>query len=147
MATLLLPPGLRDEMIIYARESLPEEACGFLIGTHGPKTQDFCITALRKARNLNPRRNDRFTIAPEDYAKAERHCARHPGARILGFWHSHPHSPARPSKVDLEEARGLFVSFPERYLYVIVSMAHDDPELACWRLDEQGRLFEQVELE
>lgn len=106
--------------------------------------QDFRISALRKARNLNSRRNDRFTIAPEDYAKAERYCARHPGKRILGFWHSHPLSPAQPSNVDLEAARGLYVSFPERYLYVIVSLALDDPELTCWRLDEQGRQFEQV---
>jgi proteasome lid subunit RPN8/RPN11 len=142
VAILRLHHDLRAEMIVYARESLPEEACGFLLGT-----QDLVATALRNARNLNPRRNDRFTIAPEDYAKAERHCARHPGTRVLGFWHSHPQSPARPSAVDLEEARGLFVSFPERYLYIIVSMAQDEPEITCWRLDESGQRFEQISIE
>ena len=141
MPTFHLPPDLRAELVVYAREALPDEACGFLLGT-----EDFHVTAVRSARNLSPHSEDRFTITPEDYAKAERHCARHAGTRILGFWHSHPRSPAQPSRVDLEEAQGLMRSFPDRYLYLIVSLARDEAELACWRLDEQGGQFEKLEL-
>lgn len=145
MSGLIMSPGLYAEILVYAREAYPEEACGFLIGAGNGNV--WTLVAVRNARNLHPSREDRFAIDSSDYAKAEAYCAKHreAGLRILGFWHSHPQSPAVPSSVDLEWARGLFASFPERYLYVIVSPR--DPqrdELACWRLNEQGEAFEGV---
>lgn len=145
MPGLIMPPGLCAEIFVYAREAYPEEACGFLIGSGAGGV--WTLAAVRNARNLHPSREDRFTIDPNDYAKAEVYCAKHKkaGLRILGFWHSHPQSPAVPSSVDLEWARGLYESFPERYLYVIVSLRDSQRnELACWRLDESGAAFEEV---
>lgn len=144
MPGLTLPPDLRAEMLIYAREAYPEEACGFLIGTGGDGA--WTLAAVRAARNLHPSREDRFTIDPNEYAKAEAYCAKHKQKqlRILGFWHSHPQSPPLPSSIDLEWAHGLFESFQERYLYVIVSLQYPQEELACWRLNEAGARFEAV---
>lgn len=151
MASLSLPPDLRAELFVYAREAHPEEACGFLIGTQDSAliTHNFAIAAVRPARNLHPSRDDRFTIDPLDYAKAEAYCARHKkkALRILGFWHSHPKSAPEPSPVDLEWAQGLFMSFPERYLYLILSLRDPDKdELACWQLDERGESFQAVDV-
>ncbi|MCW8131991.1 MAG: M67 family metallopeptidase [Planctomycetota bacterium] len=144
MATLHLPDALRAEMLVYARESYPDEACGFLIGTGGDGA--WTLAAVRAARNLHPSREDRFAIDPNEYAKAEAYCAKHKKKqlRILGFWHSHPQSPPTPSSIDLEWARGLFESFQERYLYLIVSLQDSQEALACWRLDASGARFEPV---
>ena len=152
MAEVQLSDSLRAELVVYARETLPEEACGFLIGTRDPRpvTQDFFrISAVRPARNLHPSREDRFLIDPLEYAKVESYCRRHAreGLHVLGFWHSHPRSPAAPSPRDLEEAVGLQRSFPQRYLYLILSLRDPEAlEVGCWRLDEEGVKFEAVAL-
>lgn len=145
-ATLSLSEALRTEAIVYAREALPEEACGFLLGSEAAPDA-FRVEAITAARNLHPNREDRFLIDPLEYAKAERRCARHAGWRVLGFWHSHPASPPRPSPIDLEQAQGLHASFPARYVYVIVSLeVPDAPALAAWRLDAHAAAFEALGL-
>ncbi|MCZ7647229.1 MAG: M67 family metallopeptidase [Planctomycetota bacterium] len=145
---LILPDSLRAELFVYVREALPEEACGFLLGSGNGETVR--AAAVQAARNLHPHREDRFHIDPLEYAKAERICRKRAadGWRVLGFWHSHPQSAARPSAIDLEQARGLFASFPARYLYVIVAPNEpEDAQLMAWRLDEAGQAFEAVRLE
>ena len=152
MAEVLVPESLRAELVIYAREALPEEACGFLLGTQDsrPAARDsFQITAVRPARNLHPSRADRFLIDPLEYAKVEAYCRKRAqdGLRVLGFWHSHPQTPPQPSRLDLEEAAGLQHSFPRRYLYLILALRDPEtPEFACWRLDGAGTQFEAVAL-
>ena len=153
MAEVLLSDSLHAELVVYAREALPEEACGMLIGTRDLRlaTQDFFrISAVRPARNLHPNREDRFLIDPLEYAQAETYCRKHAhkGLKVLGFWHSHPRSPAAPSPRDLEEAVGLQQSFPQRYLYLILSLRDSEaPDVAGWRLNEEGAKFEAVALD
>lgn len=148
MPSLHLTDPLRAELFVYAREADPEEACGFLIGTLDGAAE-YRVTHVRPARNLHPSREDRFAVDPLEYRKAEKFCAKHAaeGLRVLGFWHSHPQSPPRPSSVDLEQAQGLYASFYERYLYVIVSPNEGAGELACWQLNEQGKAFEPLPFE
>lgn len=149
---LTLPDSLRSELCVYAREVLPEEACGFLVGIRNPGLTHpdfFRLTAVRPARNLHPSRENRFTIDPLEYAKVEDYCRKRAreGIQVLGFWHSHPQSPPRPSAIDLEEAIGLQCSFPQRYLYLILSLQDPGtPAFACWRLKAEGTEFETVDL-
>ncbi len=147
-AHLHLPESLTAELTVYAREAHPEEACGFLVGTGDDARRSYSGTLVRLAKNLHPSSEDRFLVDPLSYQKMEDLCQKHAdqGWRILGFWHSHPSSPAQPSEVDLREARGLFQSFPTRYLYVIVSLLKDEPEFSCWQLNERGASFEGVSL-
>jgi proteasome lid subunit RPN8/RPN11 len=45
----------------------------------------------------------RFLIDPRDHIEARRR-ARRRGLEVVGFYHSHPHSPPRPSSTDVAES-------------------------------------------
>jgi len=120
--------GILDAVREHGRTRYPEECCGFLLGRldhDGRKV----IVAAERAENVRPEnRERRYTIAPEDYLAADRDAQRK-GLDIVGFYHSHPDHPARPSATDLVEA-----TFPE-YVYVITSVNKGEPgDLTAWTL-------------
>jgi proteasome lid subunit RPN8/RPN11 len=54
---------------------------------------------------------------------------------VLGFYHSHPDHPARPSEYDREHGWPF-------YSYVIVAIHKREPvDMTCWVLDEQTEQF------
>src|SRR2546421_474664 len=79
-----------------AREALPDECCGLLIGT------PLRIDGAQRARNLEPG-STRFLIDPRDHFAAI-HAARESRRFVVGVYHSHPRGPAAPSPADLAEA-------------------------------------------
>jgi proteasome lid subunit RPN8/RPN11 len=121
-----------DDMVSHAHAESPNECCGLLIGSAEE------IAAIERARNLQSSRA-RFLIDPEDHLAAIRH-ARAAGLAVMGAYHSHPHSAARPSATDRAE-----ISYPE-FLQVIVSLADDqrEPDVRAYRLEEGN--FQPVEL-
>ena len=83
-------------MLAHAREGYPFEVCGVLVG----RAQDRRVQRLVRVRNReeeSPR--VRYVIAPEDLLRIQKD-ARAAGEDILGFYHSHPDHPARPSETD-----------------------------------------------
>jgi proteasome lid subunit RPN8/RPN11 len=85
-------------------------------------------------------RERRYRIAPGQFLAAE-HAAREQGLDVLGFFHSHPDHPARPSAFDLEHA------WPY-YSYVIASVARGRVDtMASWRLAADRSHFESEPLE
>ncbi len=83
------------------------------------------------ARNAADRPT-RFLIDPQDHFDAIR-SARSRQLEVVGYYHSHPHSPARPSATDLAEA-----TYPD-HLSLIVSLCEEPPDLRLYRFD--GRNF------
>lgn len=82
----------------------------------------------------------RFSLAPLDLMKVEKAAAAE-GRMVLGFYHSHPDAPARPSEYDREHAW-------EFYSYVIVSVAKGQAvDMTSWVLDGESRRFERQEIE
>jgi proteasome lid subunit RPN8/RPN11 len=78
-------------------------------------------------------------VRPDDYRQAERQ-AREAGGDLLGFYHSHPDHPARPSQYDLDHAWPSFS-------YVIVSVQNGEPtDMTSWRLREDRSVFDQETL-
>jgi proteasome lid subunit RPN8/RPN11 len=62
------------------------------------------------------------------------------GLAVLGFYHSHPDHPARPSEYDRQHAWPF-------YSYVIVAIAKGKPvDLTSWLLDEATELFNQEDI-
>ena len=119
----------------HGREAYPHECCGALIGRDGEVTSAY---ALPNTTEEGPRR--RFLVRPGDYREAERQAAAQ-GADLLGFYHSHPDHPARPSQYDLDHAWPSFS-------YVIVSVMTGEPAaLTSWRLraDRSGFTEELIE--
>src|SRR5262245_33722360 len=102
----------------HARSVQPAECCGLLIGDGSQR-----IFEAVRAGNL-AERPTRFLIDPKDHIAAMRH-ARGRGLEVLGFYHSHPSSPAWPSPTDVAEA-----AYPDA-VHLIVSLTGN----------EEARLF------
>ena len=101
----------------HGEETYPHECCGALVGRHDGVT---AIVALPNTTDEGPRR--RFMVRPSDYQLAERR-ATELGGELLGFYHSHPDHPARPSQYDLDHAWPTFA-------YIIVAVAGGGADLS-----------------
>jgi proteasome lid subunit RPN8/RPN11 len=128
---LALGREVEDAIRAHAREAYPHECCGALIGREGGVQAAF---ALPNTTEEGPRR--RFLVRPDDYRAAERH-AQTLGLDLLGFYHSHPDHPARPSQYDLDHAWPFFS-------YIIVSAtAEGTGALTSWRLRDDRSAFDE----
>jgi proteasome lid subunit RPN8/RPN11 len=128
---LVLHPQVDAAIRAHGRKAFPHECCGALLGRENLVHEAF---ALPNTTEDGPRR--RFLVRPDDYRAAEKR-AREAGFELLGFYHSHPDHPARPSQYDLDHAWPSFS-------YVIVSvMAGEDRSLTSWRLKEDRTIFEE----
>lgn len=95
----------------------PYECCGLLLGRYEQNGKFVTETLpISNAREESAKRN-RFLITPEELLRGEQY-ARVKKLEIVGFYHSHPDSPAVPSQYDLEHA------WPT-YSYIIVSTSAD----------------------
>ncbi len=123
-----------DRIVAHAERDRPRECCGILLG-HGDHAagEPVQIDEVKPARNL-AEDVDRFLLDPADHVRARRD-ARLRGLDIVGFYHSHPHSPARPSARDLAEATYVDA------LYLIVSLEADPPAVRVYTLVD-GRFLE-----
>ena len=87
---------------VHAMEAYPEECCGILLGVEADAgKQVYDVVRIGNAKEEN--RNRRFLITPEEYKRAEENAAAE-GLGVMGFYHSHPDHPARPSQFDLDHA-------------------------------------------
>jgi proteasome lid subunit RPN8/RPN11 len=133
--SLALGAGVEESIRAHARQTYPHECCGALIGRDGFVQGTH---ALPNTTEEGPRR--RFLIRPEDYREAERQAGSL-GLDLLGFYHSHPDHPARPSQYDLDHAWPVFS-------YVIVSVTTDDTgPLTSWRLRDDRAVFDEQPVE
>jgi proteasome lid subunit RPN8/RPN11 len=115
----------------HGRDAFPHECCGALLGKDGVVREAY---ALPNTTEEGPRR--RFLVRPDDYRAAEKR-ARDTGLDLLGFYHSHPDHPARPSQYDLDHAWPSFS-------YVIVSvMSGTDQALTSWQLKDDRSAFDE----
>jgi proteasome lid subunit RPN8/RPN11 len=116
-------------------ETFPHECCGALIGNGDAVTH---AVALPNTTDEGPRR--RFMVRPSDYRTAEQQASAL-GGELLGFYHSHPDHPARPSQYDLDHA------WPN-FHYVIVSvMAGVARDMTVWFLKEDRSSFDEGTLD
>jgi len=101
----------------HARRGYPFEVCGVLVGASGPEG-----VAAEEAIPVENREREaprvRYQIAPEDLLRIQRE-SRDGGRDIVGFYHSHPDHPARPSETDRRiAAEGL----SDGIVHVVVSV-------------------------
>ena len=134
---IVIDAGTRARLEEHARRIYPEECCGALVGARAGDAQ--IVQHAWPVQNVAEGREHRFTIAPSDYRRIERR-ARESGVTVLGFYHSHPDAPARPSSYDLSHA------WPG-VSYLIVSVEAQVPGAAAsWRLREDRSGFDNEEM-
>jgi proteasome lid subunit RPN8/RPN11 len=131
---LTITSGVDAAIRIHGQETYPHECCGALIGRDGFVT---AVVALPNTTEEGPRR--RFLVRPSDYQLSERR-ATELGGELLGFYHSHPDHPARPSQYDLDHAWPTFA-------YIIVAVADGAAaDMSVWYLQEDRSRFEEGSL-
>jgi len=153
---LRIKEAQRDAIRQHGERDYPSECCGVLLGkAQGEVKLVAEVVALKNLRREPSRAQEllpvddpareternRFLIDPLDQLQAEKD-ARARSLEVLGYYHSHPDHPARPSAYDREHA------WPW-YSYVIVSVEQGiAKDLTCWVLAEgEGMLYpEPVEV-
>ena len=120
----------------HARSAYPAECCGFLLGrragvdarvAEAPAAVNRCVDAPGKA----------FVISPVDYLRTERDAEAR-GLEVLGFYHSHPDAPPRPSAEDLAYA------WPNT-LYLVAGVHQGRPDgVGAFVLSPEGGAFRPV---
>ena len=129
-----LDGGVARAIRAHGAETYPHECCGALVGVDRRVTH---AVALPNTTEEGPRR--RFLVRPSDYRTAEQRAAEL-GGELLGFYHSHPDHPARPSQYDLDHAWPNFA-------YVIVAVATGKAgDMTVWWLKDDRSTFEEGEL-
>jgi len=141
-SSVSFPAHVLQEMKSHAREAYPEECCGFLLGGTAPVEGDGhrAVLALERACNESdgPRQR-RFLIPAEELRQTERR-AELSGRTVVGFYHSHPDHPARPSRLDQDRA------WPG-YSYVVLAVSSTDvSNVAAFQLDPDSLTFRKVRL-
>jgi proteasome lid subunit RPN8/RPN11 len=147
--TLWIGSSLSEKICAHGAETYPHECCGALLGRDRDEIQSGASEApagssakpTREVLGLFPlvnRRDDsprnRFSVTPEDVLTAEK-AARDQGLEVVGWYHSHPDHPARPSEYDRDHA------WPW-YSYIIVSVQEGAPQdLTSWRLNDDRAVF------
>jgi len=120
---VVVPPDVRAELRAHAAEEAPNECCGVLVFRDG--------VAERYVRGVNrlasPYRYE-LEIDPTVWFLED-------DGYELAVFHSHPASPARPSRTDVENI-GLWEGKP----YLILSLRTG--ELSGWRITD-GRIEPQ----
>ncbi len=101
----------------HAGRDYPHECCGFLVGGAGRRggQKRIVIEEARPTENLNQERaRDRYEIDPRAFQRLQ-DSLKGTDQEVVGFYHSHPDHPSRPSITDLER-------FWEGMIYVIVGV-------------------------
>ena len=118
----------------------PYECCGLLLGRYTTDRKFVSETyPISNARDESAKRN-RFLITPDELLRGERYAREH-DLEVVGFYHSHPDSPAVPSQYDLEHA------WPT-YSYIIVSTsANEARDLFSWEQEPDRSRFNPEEIQ
>src|SRR5213594_788564 len=138
--TLTITASVERAIRRHGEDTFPYECCGALVGqtSSGNGVMTVAVVPLPNTTEEGPRR--RFLVRPSDYRDAERR-ALELGGELVGFYHSHPDHPARPSQYDLDHAWPTFA-------YVIVSVASGAArDITLWWLKEDRSTFEEGTLE
>lgn len=140
--TLRLPAELLERIREHGRETYPEECCGVMLGRFDRATGRTEVARLVAEENQreDEHRHNRYLISPQSVLHAER-AARAEGLSIVGYYHSHPDHPSRPSDFDRDHA------WPDQS-YLIVAVAGGEPRTAqSWRLRDDRSAFDEEAVE
>ena len=130
---LVLGKKFLDSMLCHALDGYPLEVCGLLAGTvDGAGTAT--VTSVHRADNVTGSARV-YEVEPRAMLRADRE-AEAAGGQLLGVYHSHTHTDAKPSPTDIAQA-------PDPgWHYVLVSLRDTHPALRSWNI-ENGKIEEE----
>ena len=134
-----LSVALQREIFDQMEASYPNEGGGFLLGKAGDGA--LAIQAITQVENsfAEEEQHHRYAMQPQDWMRLEDEADAR-GLSLVGYYHSHPDSPAIPSEYDREHALPNFV-----YLITSVMMA-TAADMRVWRLRADRSAFDGGQL-
>jgi proteasome lid subunit RPN8/RPN11 len=138
-AVLKIGSELLERIHAHGVETYPHECCGAILGRDAEASREALdLLPLANRRDDSPR--NRFEVTPEDVRLAEK-TASEKKIELIGWYHSHPDAPARPSEFDREHA------WPW-YSYIIVSVQKGEPrDTTSWRLQDDRAAYDPEAIE
>ncbi|HEX5416294.1 MAG TPA: M67 family metallopeptidase [Chloroflexota bacterium] len=113
----------QDEIIAHARAEFPNECVGLLLG------KDNRAERLLRMENIE-RSPLNYRVDPRELLRIFDEMDEL-GLQLVGIYHSHTHSPARPSKTDI-----AYAGYPDAH-YLIVSLQDEEhPDLRAFTIVE-----------
>ena len=130
---LVLSKELHDQMVAHCLDGYPLEACGLLAGV---LDSDSTATVAGLYPTDNVAASARvYEVDARGMLRADRE-AEAEGRQILGVYHSHTHTEAKPSPTDISQA-------PDPgWRYVLVSLRDAHPSVRSWRI-RGGKIIEE----
>ncbi len=127
---MILNKEVFEALVAHARQGLPYEVCGYLVGREAEVVKHYELTNLDKAA-------DHFTMNPKEQFAVIKET-RKQGLAIQAVYHSHPDTPARPSAEDIKLAYDPEIS------YVIISLAAKEADIKSFRIKQGEVISEEI---
>ncbi|MBI3771937.1 MAG: M67 family metallopeptidase [Gammaproteobacteria bacterium] len=135
LSHLTLPRPLVNTILAQAQHSPEAEICGLIGGKEGHAWHCYPVSNCA----ANPAQ--RYVMNPKgqiDTLRQMREC----GEELVAIYHSHPHTAATPSLIDLQEAQ-----YPDTPYLIISLNTQGVLEIAAFRLDKGTVSSIQISLE
>jgi len=129
-----MPRAEAERMLAHVRSGYPFEACGVLLGRGRDVRR---VTPLENRETETPR--VRYRIDDLDLVRLDRE-ARAEGLDIVGYFHSHPDHPPRPSETDQKRAAD---SLSDGVFHIVVGVEGGERTTpTAWVFREATQSFE-----
>ncbi len=136
MAELVLQQTHVAAIESHCEKAYPQEGCGILLGRlDGERRLVAEVIPTANAQELEAAHR-LYTIPPEQLLQGELQAEKR-GLEVIGYFHSHPDHPARPSEHDHAQA------WPG-YSYLILAVRQGRAaQRRSWRLRDDGTGFDE----
>lgn len=114
-----------EGIIEYVKRGLPNEACGLLAGDI--IGEEVWIRKVYYLTNVDAS-NEHFRVDPKEQLEAIKDI-RSKQLQLIGNFHSHPETPARPSEEDKR------LAYDSNLVYAIVSLEESEPVLKAFHIE------------
>jgi proteasome lid subunit RPN8/RPN11 len=125
----------------HGESGFPHEVCGLLLGGFSEDGRRIVAEVYPLENERDDSRENRYYVSGLSMLRAEQYAT---AAKldVVGYYHSHPNAPARPSGYDLDHATWPNISYP------IVSVVDGKAVvLASWELDDDRSQYLEERLE
>ena len=135
-----LSRALQERIFEQMEATYPNEGGGFLLGQVDADL--VAIVDIIQVENVFAveEQHHRYAMTPQDWMRLEDEADER-GLSLVGYYHSHPDSPAIPSEYDREHALPNFV-----YIITSVMMARAD-DMRAWLLRSDRGSFDDAALQ
>ena len=126
-------------MLAHVRAGYPFEACGVFVGRGG-----FVESVVPVENRETDQPRIRYQIDPKDLMRIDSE-ARQRGFEVVGYFHSHPDHPARPSETDRQRAAD---SLSDGVFHVVVGVEQGERTTpTAWVFRDAAQAFEPEPLD